>query len=413
MARRVVVTGMGVVSPLGDSPAAVQAALLEGRGRPAEVEPALTPGGAGGRAFRLRSFAPETYLGNRNLRPLDRVGRLVASAASLALADSGWTADRRRDEEVGLVVGTMFSVMATTAAFDRNARKLGPSYASPMDFANTVSNAPAGQAAIWHNLRGVNSTLAAGTASGAQALAYATDLIRLGRATAVLAGGADEVSMESFHGFARAGLLSGPQADPSRPPLPFDARRDGFVLGEGAALLMLESADAAAARGARVLAEVKGHGSRFDPSRGADGDRVVATVAGAINSALGDAGLGSADVDCVSASANGSVDGDRHEAAALAAVFRHHRPGLAVTAAKAQLGEALGAGGALQAVALVEAMRTGRLPGVPGLGQVEEPFLRGKADARARDVALRNGVVNSAGLDGPCCALVLAAWEQG
>jgi 3-oxoacyl-[acyl-carrier-protein] synthase II len=391
----------------------VQAALLEGRGRPAAVEPDLTPGGAGGRAFRMPSFAAEAYLGgDRNLRPLDRVGRLLACAAGLALADGGWSPERLRGEDVGLVVGTMFSGAATIAGFDRQARRVGPSYASPMDFANTVINAPAGQAAIWHGLRGVNSTVSAGTASGAQALAYAADLIRLGRATAVLAGGVDEVCLESFHGFARAGLLSGPQADPSQPPLPFDARRDGFVLGEGAALLMLEGADEAAARGARVLAEVKGHGTRFDPSRGADADRAAAAVAGAIDSALRDAGLGATDVDCVSASANGSPRTDRHEAAALAAAFRHHRPGLAVTAAKAQLGEALGAGGALQAVALVEAMRTGRLPGTPGLGQVEEPFLRGKADARAREMTLTNGVINSVGLDGPCCALVLAAWER-
>jgi 3-oxoacyl-[acyl-carrier-protein] synthase II len=409
VARRVVITGAGVLSPLGDSPARVQAALVSGTGAPATLDLPPVPGVACPWGFPVRPFSPAAYLGERNLRPLDRPSCLLTCAAGLALTDSGWTPARVGEEEVGLVVGTVFSGVRTIGEFDRHAQREGPCYASPMDFANTVLNAPAGQAAIWHNLRGVNATVAAGAASGLQALAHAADLIRAGRARAVLAGGVEEISFESFYGLARAGRLA-PAAENGPPvPLPFDVRRRGFVLGEGAALLMLEDAEAAAARGATVRAEVKGHASRFDPSRGARQEKATAAIAAAVRLALRDAGMTAAEIDAVSASASGNPDADRHEAAALAAVFEGTRPGPAVTAPKALFGEALGAGGALQALALVEAMRTRTLPGVPRLEQAEELFLRGRISTRAGALEVRHGLVTSVGWDGPCCALVLAS----
>jgi 3-oxoacyl-[acyl-carrier-protein] synthase II len=392
VARGVVITGAGVVTPLGDTPGRLHAALL------ADV-PAAPPGGRWG--FAVTAFSPAAYLGDVNLRPLDRTSALLTCAARLALDDGGWSAARRGAEEVGLVVGTLFCSAHTIAAFDRRALEEGPAYASPMDFANTVINAAAGQAAIRHNLRGVNSTVATGATSGLRALAHAADLIRSGRARAVLAGGVEELCFESHLAFERAGLLG------AAPPLPFDARRGGFTLGEGAALLMLEDAEAAAARGACARAEVLGHGSAYDCSRGQDEARAVAAATRAGRLALRDAGVTPADVDAVSASANGSVRGDRHEARALAQTFAGRRDDLAVTAVKGRLGEALGAGGALQAVALVESLRTGVLPGVPGLEEPEEPFLAGKTTAAGRDLDPRTGLVSSVGFDGDCCALVL------
>jgi 3-oxoacyl-[acyl-carrier-protein] synthase II len=403
MARRVVITGSGILCPLGDSPAAVEAALVEVRDCSGDVELPPAPETVGGPAVQLKGFAAEAYLGDRNLRPLDGIARLLTCAAGLALADSGWSPALLQAEEVGLVVGTTFSSVRTTAEFDRRAQREGPCYASPMDFANTVLNAPAGQAAIWHGLRGVNSTMATGATAGLQGIAHATDLIRAGRARALLAGGVEELSYELFLGFAESGLLA------DGPPLPFDARRKGFVLGEGAALLMLEDAESAAARGARVLAEVRGHGSRFDSFQGSETESADRTIAAAVRLALREAGVTTADLDAVSAAANGSVDGDRAEAKALAAVFGGCRHGPAVTAPKALFGEALGASGALQAVALVEALRTGRLPGTPGLRDVEEPFLRERIGVAPRAVGIHSGLVNAVGHDGHCCAVVFAA----
>jgi 3-oxoacyl-[acyl-carrier-protein] synthase II len=407
MTRRVVITGSGVISPLGDSPAALHSALIEGRSRPRPVDLFRTDGLVHPRAFAVQPFSPETYLGDRNFRPLDRTSRLLTCAAQRALADSGWTPERLRDREVGLVVGTMFCSVHTIAEFDRRALQEGPGYASPMAFANTVINAAAGQAAIWHNLRGVNSTVSTGAASGLQALAQAAELIRSGRAQALLAGGVEELCFESYYGFSRAGLLSASRTEAGDPPRSFDARRNGFVLGEGAALVMVEDAAAAAARGATILAEIKGHGFRFDCSRGTRTGQAVAGIQGAMHQALRDAGLTSSDIDGVSASANGSVQGDRHEALALKAVFADRDDDLAVTTVKSLAGEALGASGALQVVALLETMRRGTWPGIPELEQIEENFLRGKVSPTSRDLTLRTGLVNSVGYDGHCCSLVL------
>src|SRR6202035_1406644 len=299
------------------------------------------------------------------------------AAAGKALAASGWRPEMLRQTEVGLVLGTMFCGVHTIAEFDRRNLTRGPSYASPLDFATTVINAAAGQTAIWHDLRGVNSTIAGGAASGVQALAYAVDLLRSGRLDAVLAGGADELCFETFYGFYRAGRLCGSAADGeasgAEVPVPFDARRNGFALAEGAALLMLEEAESAARRGATVLGEIHGHGGAFDPSRGEDGGRAARAVARAIGAALADAGIAADRVGAVSAAADGGVLLDRHEAAGLESVFSGCRA-LPVTAVKSMLGEPLGASGPLPVSDLLETMRDGALPGIRGLEELDPVF---------------------------------------
>src|SRR5262249_36934227 len=147
--------------------------------------------------------------GKGNIRPLDRTSQLVAAAAGLALEDSGGAAEMRRTQDVGLGLGTMVCSVHTISEFDRRAVAAGPTYARAMSFANTVINAAAGQTAIWHRLRGVNSTIASGSSSGLQAIAYAAQLIAGGQGTALLAGGAEELCFESFLAFNRAGLLCG------------------------------------------------------------------------------------------------------------------------------------------------------------------------------------------------------------
>ena len=194
---------------------------------------------------------------------------------------------------MGLVLGTMFGSIRTISEFDRRALSAGPNYVKPFEFANSVINAAAGQTAIWHGLTGVNSTISGGTTAGLEAVGYAAGLIAGGHAATLLAGGADELCFESFLGFARAGLLCGTgDGGGEERPVPFDARRNGFVLGEGAALLVLEPAAAAAERGAAVLAEVRGWGAAYDPSRGRDERSATAAMARAVGAALTAAAVG-------------------------------------------------------------------------------------------------------------------------
>lgn len=410
--RRVVITGAGVVSSLGDTPAALHAALCEGRSGIGPVGLFDTAGLGCPLGGEVKDFDAQNYLGRRNLRPLDRTSRLVASAAQLALDASGWTKEMRAGQEVGLVLGTMFCSVHTISEFDRRALEAGPAYASPMDFANTVINAAAGQTAIMHDLRGVNTTVSSGVTSGLQAISYAADLIRFGRASALLAGGADELCFESFYGFERAGLLCRTDGHDGHYPIPFDARRNGSTLGEGAALLMLEEAQSARERGARVLAEVRGCGSGYDCSRGRNELKAVKSIAHSIHFALYDAGMLSYEVECMSASANGSPRGDSFEAQAVAQVFGDHARRMPVTAIKSMLGETLGASGAMQVVEALETMRDGVLPGIAGLEEVEEDFPLALARPGRQDVDVVNALVNSVGLDGHSCSLIVARCDE-
>jgi 3-oxoacyl-[acyl-carrier-protein] synthase II len=288
----------------------------------------------------------------------------------------------------------------------------GPNYAKPMEFANSVINAASGQTAIWHNLWGVNATISGGAASGAQAIAYATDLIRTGRARSLLAGGVDELCFESAYGFYRVGLLYEPGAADAPPAPPFDARRSGLALGEASAFLMLEDAEAAAARGATVLAEVRGHGDAYDESRGQDEEGTAAALERAVEIALELSGLTAAELSCVSASANGDPRGDRGEAIGLARALGEAAARLPVVAIEAMLGETLGASGALQAVTLIESLRTGTLPGTAGLEETEAGFPLGRVTAECASVEPGRGLLTARSL-GASCALVIEVEGAG
>ncbi len=404
MRRRVVVTGGGALTPLASTPAALHAALCAGQSalRSIELFPyeGLLPLPAG----EIRPFEPRDHLGDRNLRPVDRTARLLLVATQQALEASGWSAEMRAACEVGLLLGTMFCSVRTIAEFDRRAVQLGPSAASPIDFANSVINAAAGQAAIWHNLRGINTTLAAGEASSLLALAQAADLIRQGRAGALLAGGAEELCYESFLGHQRAGRLG-------RRPVPFDAGRDGFALAEGAAALMLEDAAGAVARGARVLAVVRGHAAAFDPSAGEDPAAAADAVERAVRQALADAEVEPSTLDLLVLGASGAVRGDRAEALGVAAALGARAADVPVAAPKAGLGESLGASGALQALTALGTFGDGVVPGVFGLEALEDGFPLGgvQAGSRRLDRSPRLALLHALATDGQCCAVVLEA----
>ena len=406
--RRVVVTGIGWVTPLGDEPDVVFQALCSGRSglSPSNGDaPAETRGLAVG---VVRDFAVERYLGSTgNVRPLDRSGRLLAAAAALALADAGIAAEARPEAPIGLVAGTLFGGLRTIGEFDRRQLEAGPNYVKPLDFANSVINAAAGQTAIWHRLSGVNTTLAGGPCAGLQAIAYAADSIRAGRAEVVLAGGYEELSPEGLLAFERAGVLLAGDDDPA--PRPLDRRRRGFALGEGAALLVLEEEGAALSRGARLLTRYLGGASGSDGTRGEREAASATALARVIARALAEAEAAPETIDAVSLSARGSVALDRAEALGVGAAFASRAADLPVTAVKSMFGETLGAAGAMQAAALVLAMRYGQLPGIAGLEELEEGLPVAAATAATRPLDIQHGLATALGFDGGVCAAVFGS----
>lgn len=398
----VVITGVGLLCAVGDKPPEVHQALCERRtGIGAST---LFPEQAGAHGVgEVRDFAPRTYLGPKNLRPLDRTGQLAAVAAELALADGGWTPDQRDGREIGLVLGTTFCSVRTIGEFDRRAMREGPEYASPLDFANTVISAAAGQVAIWHRLRGVNSTISTGAASGLHAIGYAAQLIRAGRATALIAGGAEELCFESYMGFLRAGLLC-PADDPIG-ARPFDVNRSGCVLGEGAGFLVLEAEETALHRGARVIGRIEGFGAAYDSRLAMEQSHGANALTHAIQCALGT--TGPEPIAAVMASAGGSRVLDAREAIGIRDAFRGAR--VPVTTIKGHIGETQGASGALQTIMALESLRSRRLPPIAGLEHPDASFDLDFVTGSPRPLEATHALITAIAREGNCCALTIAA----
>lgn len=408
-----VVTGLGLLSPLGDEAEAVHAGLVGGRSglvplRRFEVAP-----GAPAVGGELAEFAPETYLGEDNYRPLDRLGRLAASVVQLALADAdGREAPGEAEEgttaappETGLVLGSFHGGLETVVAFDRRYREAGPLYVRPFDFANSVLNAAAGQAAIRHRLVGINASVAGGLVAGHQAIATAVDLVRAGRSPRLLAAGAEALSAEANAAFVAAGWAP-PGVPSDGATTPFDRRRCGFAPAEGAGCLVLEPHDLAVARGARIRGRLLGRASAFDPSRGTDPARAIRVLSRTIREALDDAGQPADAVGVVSSSANGWPLLEAIEEAAVTEAFGGRR--VPTTPPKAAFGEGGGASGPWQVIALLTAMEKAELPGVAGLAE-PDPSLSGvlEVGVHCRRIDAEVGLVLGVGLDGMLVVLVV------
>jgi 3-oxoacyl-[acyl-carrier-protein] synthase II len=365
MRQRVVVTGAGVISAAGAGVDEFATNLWAGC---SGIGPS-TVLGDGAVAAEVRNFTPQTWLGNKGIRVLDRSARLLSVAAQMALSATGMLQGEgsEGDANLGLVCGTMFGSLHSITSFDWSGVTEGPQWVNPGEFPNTVINSPAGQAAIKHKLRGVNSTISAGLASGLHALHYAAEFLRFGRASALLAGGVEELSEEAYFSFGKVGVLSARGC-----PRPFAAERDGAVLGEGSALWVLETAESAARRGVKALAEIAGFGSAYDAHSISAYRARAEGATEAIRQAMRAAEVSPEQIGCVIACASGSPAGDEMELRALRNVFGARLESIPVCAPKAAFGEALGASGALCAMTGGLALAKGSAPPVGLLSNLTE-----------------------------------------
>jgi 3-oxoacyl-[acyl-carrier-protein] synthase II len=400
LTTRIVVTGTGVISPIGAGIEEFENALFAGKSGigPRTLFAETVPVGNAG---EISNFTPQQWLGNKGLRVLDRSARLVCVASHMALKASGLTQPDgdEGDPNLGLVLGTMFGSVHSITAFDWSGLMDGPTLVNPMEFPNTVINSPAGQAAIKHKLRGVNSTISAGLVSGLYAMHYAMEFLRFGRATALMAGGVEELCEESYLSFSKAGWSS-----PTGRPAPFAPDRDGSVLGEGSALWMLETEEGARKRGVHPRLEVCGFGSSHDAHDINSYDPRGKGAASAIRAALGAADITPESIACIVASAGGSRAGDAMENHALKEVFGGRLPQIPVGAPKAAFGECLGATGALLALSAGAALLRQAAPPTAGhRGEANGLRLSHEAQPFSGDYAL----VDCFGCDGNNAALVL------
>jgi 3-oxoacyl-[acyl-carrier-protein] synthase II len=327
-------------------------------------------------------FDASRYLGDKGLRTLDRLTKLMIVSARLALHDGGIKKDglfaHSSPERTGVVCSNAYGSLEAIAELDRVAVLEDARYINPAKFPNTVSNSASGYVSIWEDLRALNVAVSDGNCGALDAIACADIYLETERADVLLVGGAEALSEGLFLAFHRLGALGG-------------GTQGSGTLGEGSALFVMEPAEHAAARGATVLAEVVGYGTAFLPP---PGDALLFRASAealerAIASALGDAGVAARDLDVVASSVSGMRAFDEEE---LAAIGRAAGPGVAVAAPKALFGETLGAGGAMGMAAVMAWMR----------GATPTSIVRGTAPAR-----VRTALVTSMGFYGNASAVVM------
>jgi 3-oxoacyl-[acyl-carrier-protein] synthase II len=413
--RRIVVTGMGMITALGNDVPTTWAGLVAGRSGIRTIE-AFDPSRLDSQmAGEVRDFDAGSLLDRKEIRRTDRYAQLGLVAAAQALTQAGLPERFEGDlaERTGVILGTGLGGVGTLIdGFTTNALR-GPDRISPFMVPMGIPNVGAGQVAIQFGMTGPNFTTVSACATGGHAIGEASEIIRRGDADLMVAGGAEAAIYEAMVGsFASMRALSTRNDDPAGASRPFDTGRDGFVIGEGAGVLVLEALEHAESRGAEVLAELVGYGATADASH------ITLPAPGGIGAvraarrALEKAGLTPADVDHVNAHATSTPEGDRAELQAIRTIFGDDAGRIAITANKSMLGHTLGAAGAIEAIVTVMTLREGCVPPIVNLGD-PDPDAAG-LDLIANVAAsrqLRAALSNSFGFGGQNTALVFSRWQ--
>ena len=361
--RRVVVTGIGTINPMGDS----AAALWEKVSRAESAVGPITHFDAADYKTRfaaeVKAYDPEAEFGRREARRLSRVSQFALTAAARALEDAALTIDDDNRDRIGVVVGSGMGSLEPITETALTLDKRGPGRVSPFFVPMMLADTPAAMISIAHGVRGPNMSVATACATGNDAIGQGGKLVERGAADVVLAGGSEACIVPiAIAGFSVMKAMSQYNEDPQRAARPFDLDRDGFVVGEGAAILVLESLDHARARGARILGELLGYGASADayhismPAEDGGGASL------AMEAALEDAGVAPARVSYINCHGTGTQLNDKTETLAIKNVFGDHAYELAISSTKSMHGHLLGAAGALEAVVCLQSLRHNLLP---------------------------------------------------
>ena len=360
--RRVVVTGIGTVSPCGLDAASTWDAIVSGKSGIAKITRFDTEGYAVTIAGELKGFDPTDTIEKKRVKEGDAFIHYAIAAADEAVKNSGFEPTDEEKELVGTIIGVGLGGLPMIERMAKVLAERGPRKISPYFIPAVISNLAPGQLSMRFGFQGASFTTTSACASGAHAIGEATRAIRLGEMNACLVGGAEStVTGLGIAGFSQMRALSTRNDEPERASRPWDTDRDGFVMGEGAAMLMLEEYESAKKRGASILAEVAGYGATADAYH-----MTTPSPEGAPRSmrmALRNAGMTPEDIGYVNAHATSTGVGDVNEIAGMRAVFGEHATGgLAVSSTKSMTGHLLGAAGALESVLCIQALNAGVLP---------------------------------------------------
>jgi len=411
-ARRVVVTGLGCVTPLGVGLESTWKAALAGESGGAEITLFDTTDFPVRIAAEVKEAVELPDVSDKEARRLERGVRFALYAAGEALRDAGSPVTDANRDRTGVAIGSGISGLGTLLENYRQLLSRGARRVSPFTIPMGIPNMPSGYVSVHHKLRGPNLCHVSACASGSHAIGEASRLLVRGDADMMLAGGTEAPILDlAVAGFAAMKALSTRNDSPRTASRPFDRERDGFLVGEGAGVLVLETLAHALARGAHVRGEILGYGASGDgshiaaPEENGDGARRCMEIA------LRDAGLRPEEIDHVNAHATSTPAGDPIEVRALRAVLGRHADSVPVSATKSMTGHLLGAAGAVEAIFCLMAMETGMLPPTINLSQLDPECEMNHVANQARSVQTRTCLSNSFGFGGTNASLVLGAPE--
>jgi len=405
--RRIVITGLGAISALGVGVDVNWDALMAGRSGVSAITHFDTSEYSTRFAATLKDWDPSPWLSGKDARRMSRFQQFAVAAADEALADSGLVIDENNAERVGVIVGSGIGGLSTMEEQSAILAERGPSRVSPFLVPMMIVDLAAGHISIRSGARGINYAPVSACATGTHAIGEATEAIRRGSADAIIAGGFDAaVSPLGLAGFCAARALSTRNDDPAAASRPFDAGRDGFVMGEGGGVVVLEELEHAQARGARIYAEVVGYGATADayhvtaPAPDGNGARR------AMNEALTQAGYEPSRVGYINAHGTSTQLGDIAETGAVKQVFGEDAPPMSST--KSMTGHLLGGAGALEAVYCTLAIVNGMLPPTINLDDPDPRCDLDYVPNVARQANVDVTLSNSFGFGGHNASLLLA-----
>ena len=406
---RVVVTGMGAVTPLGLDVASSWDAICAGKSGAAAIEQFDASAFSTRFSASVKAFTTDGYLEARDARRMDPFIQYGMVAGIQAFRDSGLEITDANAHRVGCAIGSGIGGIGSIEETALLVEHKGPKRISPFFVPGAIINMIAGNLSILYNLQGPNLAVVTACTTGTHNIGLGARLIASGDVDAMLVGGAEMATTPvGIGGFAAARALSTRNGDPQRASRPWDRDRDGFVLGDGAGMLMLESYDSAVARSARIYCELTGFGMSGDAYHMTSPPEDGRGAAASMRRALADAGLNGSDIAYVNAHGTSTEAGDLAESQAVKAVFGDHAYSLAVSSTKSMIGHLLGAAGSVEAILTVMALRNGVAPPTINLDNPGEGCDLNYVPNEAQERPIKHALSNSFGFGGTNGSLIFS-----
>lgn len=412
MHKRVVISGLGIISPVGSGLEAFWYSLLNGVSGIKTVKRYDTTGFSTRIAGEVVDFDPANYFDKKEARRLDRFAQFALAATGMALKDADLNLEESNRDRIGVILGSGIGGIETLEDQARVLAAKGPGRVSPFFVPMMIANMGAAQVAITYRLRGPNITSVSACASSTNAVGDAFKLLQWGHADVMITGGTEApITPLAMAGFCSMKAMSCRNEEPEKASRPFDAQRDGFVVGEGAGILVLETLEHALQRGARIYAEVTGYGSTCDAYHITAPDPEGEGAANSMREALADAELAPEAVDYINAHATSTPLGDKAEVLAIKKVFGSHAYKLAVSSTKSMTGHLLGAAGALEGAVCVLSIARGEIPPTINYESPDPDCDLDFVPNVARKSEVRVAMSNSFGFGGHNATLIFKKYE--